>query len=283
MKTLFIQPEARLGDKIAAEVIIRRYKEELSDYIILMEFAPDFVAGLPVGFMVHNTIWPCLSTDEIRTRCADEDVEKIIVLHANPPQYSLEYFGRYQTSPDGKCWGRLVGPQSNPYGGPGLPKHTYFLHVFSGLVLAKEAGYRYSLDVEPIDPLPDSSRLKIAYHRRDVPWQTERNIPSAVHSETIEGLEELGDVWEIEGPFDDVKELAAKIKGCDLFVGCESGPIHVAAAVGTPSIGAHFLPANYESRPLFSGSGIILERSDENFNSAIEIVGWAREISKNGL
>lgn len=43
----------------------------------------------------------------------------------------------------------------------------------------------------------------------------------------------------ITAPPTSLPELAAVIEGAKLFIGCDTGPLHIAAAVGTPCLGLY--------------------------------------------
>ena len=56
-----------------------------------------------------------------------------------------------------------------------------------------------------------------------------------------------------------VKQLAAVVRQCKLFIGNETGPMHIAASVGTPVI-SFFGPQVSDRFQPFSQKKIVLER-----------------------
>lgn len=59
----------------------------------------------------------------------------------------------------------------------------------------------------------------------------------------------------------DIDKLAGLLAACDLFIGVDSGPLHLAAAVGVRTLGLYFASANvHETGPL--GNGHIVIQAD---------------------
>lgn len=56
-----------------------------------------------------------------------------------------------------------------------------------------------------------------------------------------------GDIVNLCGHFWSLRQMAVLLSKCDLFIGPDSGPLHIAGALGTPSIGIYG-PHTYETR-----------------------------------
>lgn len=64
------------------------------------------------------------------------------------------------------------------------------------------------------------------------------------------------------------KELAKVLAGADYFIGCDSGPLHVANSVGCKSINLSVGMVNFwETGPTVSGSQVLVARNPENLSA----------------
>ncbi len=78
-------------------------------------------------------------------------------------------------------------------------------------------------------------------------------------------------------------ELAALLKRCDVLVSCDSGPVHLASCMGTPSIALFRsgMPGKTPQRwgSLTQGS-IVIQRPELSEITVEEVVTWVKEIVK---
>ncbi len=91
----------------------------------------------------------------------------------------------------------------------------------------------------------------------------------------------LGRIWDITGQTT-IHELAHTLTRCHYAIGADTGPLHLAAAVGTPTIGWYFARARvHETGPYGSGHRIWQAQSEDG--SSVAPAAWPIEPSLDVL
>jgi ADP-heptose:LPS heptosyltransferase len=212
---------AGLGDILMCTPALREYKRMHPDHEIhFYSGYAELVAGIPY----LDSVFP-------PSECPPDT----LLLSYNHAVYKQRHFARAI----GDALGVIVTDVR-----PDCPVRTDLVHGF-------ESGWR---------ELP---KPHILVQRRASEWTMNRNWPDELWEKLIPELLNVGTVIEIgqttrESPslraknYLDLRnvsslELVASIAAADVLVGPDSGPVHVAAAVGTPAVvimGGYLLPEN---------------------------------------
>jgi len=142
----------------------------------------------------------------------------------------LDYVPMPQLAFDGQQMDKVLGALSEKGIRPGEGKFLIVNSNAGEMSLLRKWPKRYF--VELIDRLLDDARIKIALIGNN---KERAYVEGLIGELSAKGPKVEGRLFNLAGLFS-VKELASLLAKADLFIGNDSGPLHLAVGMGTPTI-----------------------------------------------